>query len=131
MTETNTVSPPTMLLSPYSETEKADQHRINATINSEDWNLLRSVCPLHGAVNSIVGTFLKKVCDELRRNNIRTYNPDGLIRIVHECTSGGASGHTSPSHDERPTEDVPSKGPGYEEQPTDTRRPTPKRGRRN
>jgi hypothetical protein len=127
---------PPVLPTPYAGVPEEYRRRAHADVSAEDWNLIKSVCPLHGTVNALIGIFFKHITNELRKQNIATYNPDALIAIVSRCAHSGTGGDTPTRQNTGGTPGVSATHSSDADQSTDTRGPAavggggPNRGNR-
>lgn len=115
-TDVQTESPPA-LAGPYSGLPAGEQRRLNSTVSATDRDLIHNVSPLHGTFNIIIGTFIRHIANELRRQNIHTYNPNAVLAIVSKCTHSCPDGPSSAPDDAGPASRVPTTGPGDAVQP--------------
>jgi hypothetical protein len=77
-------------LNPYrglSQTDPAETATFNARISREDYELIRTVCPLWGTIQTTVAIIVSEVAQTLQQNGITTYNPDAYIAAVRRCTN--------------------------------------------
>ena len=95
-------------LNPYPPEKdwKCGVRRLTITIPADDLALIEIVCPQAGTLTAIVLTLLKDLSDELRANDITTYNPEavtGYLESVRRRSNIGTPRFRSQSNESRGT----------------------------
>ena len=65
-------------ITPYNR-KTQDCILIHSRISKEDYDFLKTVCPLQGTIQFICATIIHETIKQLKQNGITTYNPDAVI----------------------------------------------------
>lgn len=98
-------------LNPYMELDPNDLekvYRMNSIMSREDYQLIQSVCPEWGVMQTTINLLLKSIADELRATGITTYNPVAYRQLLSRRTHFSTHTNECLRHDVRATVSVHS-----------------------
>lgn len=108
-------------LNPYVELDPNDLekvYRMNSIMSREDYQLIQSVCPEWGVMQTTINLILKSIADELRAKGITTYNPTAYRQLL------GRRAHFEPYSDECVRHDTRATGGVHSQATTTPSEPT-------
>ncbi len=90
------------LVNPYTEIPREAKTRLNADVSHHDWNLIKSVCPMHGIASTICSLTIHHLANECRTRNWTIADVNQFIALVRNNLSNISRRAASVTDGERP-----------------------------
>ena len=75
-----------IITDPYRSLDEDLRGKITADVHIEDLRLIKSVYPIRGVFQAILGQYIHSITTEMRKNGLTTYSPENcsaFLNIVH------------------------------------------------